>query len=431
MRVVLAVIAALGIVALACSDGSGGEVTPTSTARPSSTPTPVIVATPTVALAIPEWIPADLFGVLEWGQQFIADTVSGKIWELEYSGERRLSYSGSLLAAWLPDGEALVSVTDGSRITFYRGAPGEPLRQTSTLELSNSSAVWRSSGWASNGEILALASGLITDLKTGDIIAELDEPARAVIGWSGDSRYVAFVVGSGIEREVLVWKRDSGLTERISTWSAVWSSAGARLAYGLSRPDPADTGPFEVRVRDFSVGTDIVVGSRETRQSQTPVAWSADDRFLAISLYTDGNHTLIIDMAGERGEVFVPHAEPHSWLGASHTLLATGDSCEYTAGVRDHVVTVEADGSGLRRYSDGSELELYPRASPDGRLVAFDAGGGEKPYGIHLLTLATGEITMLATGGAITLFQNSIDPALVWSSDSRYVAFGVAGGHDC
>ncbi|MCH8901724.1 MAG: hypothetical protein IIC88_05440 [Chloroflexi bacterium] len=322
-----------------------------------------------------------------------------------------------------------MTVTDGTRSTLYRGAPGEPLRETSTLELSTSSAIWHSAGWSSNGELLARASGLITDMKTGDIIAELDEPARSVIGWSADGRYLAFVVGSAGEREVLVWKRDSGLTERISTWSGVWSSTGARLAYGPSRPDPADPGPFEVRVRDFNAGTDTVVNTRDTRAR--PVAWSADDRFLANSLYMDSSSTLIIDMRGERSDVLVPHAEPHSWLGTSHTLLATGDSCEYTAGVRDHVVTVEADGSDLRRYSDGTEREVYPRASPDGRLVAFDAGGGEEPYGIRLLTLATGEITMLATGGAITLFQNSSDPAIVWSPDSRYVVFSTTDGHDC
>ena len=382
-------------------------------------------------MPVPEWIPAALFGEAV-AQQFIADTVSGVVWELKDSGERRPYHFGSRLAAWLPDGEALVTVTDGQRTTLFRGTPGEPLRQTSTLELSTSSAIWHSAGWASNGELLAQASGLITDLKTGDIIAELDGPYRQIIGWSADGRYLAYIVSPRSGREVLVWERDSGLTERISTWSAVWSNTGARLAYGASRLlDPEDTGPFEVRVRDFNAGTDTVVDSENTQRSQTPVAWSADDRFLAISLYVDANTTLIIDMTGERGDVLVPHAEPHAWLGTSHTLLATGDSCEYTEGVRDHVVTVEADGNGLRRYSDGTEREVYPRASPDGRLVAFDAGGGEEPYGIRLLTLATGEITMLATGGAITLFQNSIDPAIVWSPDSRYVVFSTTGGHDC
>ena len=435
MRVILVVIAALGIATLACGDWNEGGVTPTSTAKPLSTSTPAMSAPamlrPTVALPIPEWIAANLFGVLEWGQQFIADTVSGEIWELEYSGERRPSYSGNRLAAWLPNGEALVSVTDGSRTTLYRGAPGEPLRQTSTLEFSNSSTVWRSSGWASNGELLAQASGLITDMKTGDIIAELDEPVRTVIGWSADGRYVAFGVGSASERAVLVWEPESGLTERISTWSAVWSSTGARLAYGPSFSSlPPNTGPFEVRVRDFNAGTDTVVNTRDTRAR--PVAWSADDRFLANSLYMDSSSTLIIDMTGERGEVLVPHAEPHAWLGTSHTLLATGDSCEYTAGVSDHVVTVEADGSGLRRYTDSPLYELYPRASPDGRLVAFDAPAGpEGPSTIRLLTLATGEITVLAAGPAITLFENSIDPALAWSPDGRYVVFGVTEGHDC
>lgn len=416
MRVLFAAIAALGIVALACSDGNGGGVTPTSPAGPQSTSTPVIAATPTpmVALPGPEWIPADLFGVLEWPQQFVADTVSGEIWELKDPGKQ------SLLAAWLPDGEALVSVTDGSSTTLYRGAPGEPLRQTSTLELSTSSAVWRSRGWASNGELLALASGLITDMKTGDIIAELDEPAGPIIGWSADGRYLAYTVFPASGREVLVWERESGLTVNFSGWSAVWSNTGARLAYGpWSSPDPAVRGPYEVRVHDFNAGTDTVVVSRDTLQQPRPIAWSADGRFLAISLFENRTSTLIIDMTGERGEVLVPGAEPHAWLGTSHTLLATGDRCG-----PDHVVTVEADGSGLRRYTE--PLSLYPRASPDGRLVAFD-----RLQEIRLLTLATGEIAVLATGSGLSVSHFSIDPAIVWSPDSRYVVFGVPEGHDC
>ncbi len=413
MRVLFAAIAALGIVALACSDGNEGGVTPTSTAGPQSTSTPVIAATPTpmVALPGPEWIPADLFGVLEWPQHFVADTVSGEIWELKDPGKQ------SLLVAWSPDGEALVSVTDESSTTLYRGVPGEPLRQTSTLELSTSSAVWRSSGWASNGELLALAGGLITDMKTGDIIAELDVSIGPIIGWSADGRYLAYFASPASGGEVLVWERESGLTVGFSGWSAVWSGTGARLAYA---PWSFNTGPVEVRVRDFDAGTDTVVVSRDTLQQPRPVAWSADGRFLAISLFENRTSTLIIDMTGERGEVLVPGAEPHAWLGTSHTLLATGDRCG-----TDHVVTVEADGSGLRRYTD-PPLSMYPRASPDGRLVAF-----ETLREIHLLTLATGEITVLATGSGLSLFHVSIDPAIVWSPDGRYVVFGVPGGHDC
>lgn len=431
MRVLFAAIAALGIVTLACSDGNGGGVTPTSPAGPQSTSTPVIAATPTpmVALSGPEWIPADLFGVLEWPQQFVADTVSGEIWELKDPGKQ------SRLVAWSPDGEALVSVTDEAGSTLYLGVPGEPLRHMFTLEFPSLLTSRPSANWSPDGKLLAYSRGAITDLagdvvlshglivdsESGTVIAELDKPVSTIIGWSADGRYVAFAAGSGNEGEVLVWDRESGLTVGFSGWSAVWSSTGARLAYGPSRsPDPAVRGPYEVRVRDFSgAGTNTVVVSRDILQQPRPIAWSADGRFLAISLFENRTSTLIIDMTGERGEVLVPDAEPHAWLGTSHTLLATGDRCG-----PDHVVTVEADGSGLRRYTE--PLSLYPRASPDGRLVAFD-----RLQEIRLLTLATGEIAVLATGSGLSVSHFSIDPAIVWSPDSRYVVFGVPEGHDC
>ncbi len=82
-----------------------------------------------------------------------------------------------------------------------------------------------------------------------------------------------------------------------------------------------------------------------------------------------------------------------------------------------------ADGNGLRRLTSGPEADNRPTWSPDGLHLAFESWD---PAG----TLSAAVGVMDPDGGhRITIADGLVDPGdLVWSPDSRQVAFGARDG---
>jgi dipeptidyl aminopeptidase/acylaminoacyl peptidase len=62
-----------------------------------------------------------------------------------------------------------------------------------------------------------------------------------------------------------------------------------------------------------------------------------------------------------------------------------------------HVWTIGADGTGLKQLTKGAFDCREPRWSPDGRKIAFSSDRGGR-YGVHLLDVASGEITAFSSG---------------------------------
>jgi Tol biopolymer transport system component len=85
-----------------------------------------------------------------------------------------------------------------------------------------------------------------------------------------------------------------------------------------------------------------------------------------------------------------------------------------------HLWSVAADGSDLQPHTAGTDDHREPRFSPDGRTLAFSADRSERRYAIHLLDLATGQITQVSHG-------KSQDSEPAWSPDGKTLAY-VADG---
>src|SRR3546814_12490864 len=63
-----------------------------------------------------------------------------------------------------------------------------------------------------------------------------------------------------------------------------------------------------------------------------------------------------------------------------------------------HIWSITADGTDLKQHSDGSSDHREPRFSPDGRMIALSSDRSESRYAIHLLVLASGNLTLLSKG---------------------------------
>ncbi len=112
-----------------------------------------------------------------------------------------------------------------------------------------------------------------------------------------------------------------------------------------------------------------------------------------------------------RAEAPVPTAAPA--VAAAPAAAAAGKIAFQTVSGGD-IYLVNADGSGLRRLTDG----LDPALSPDGTRVAFARWG--TPHGIFVLDLRTGQEQRVATA------NRPRSPS--WSQDGARLAFSHQSG---
>ncbi len=85
-----------------------------------------------------------------------------------------------------------------------------------------------------------------------------------------------------------------------------------------------------------------------------------------------------------------------------------------------HIWTIAPDGTGMTQHTSGAFDHREARWSPDGKTIAFASDRSESRYAIHLLDVASGEVTLFSKGKG----QDS-EPA--WSPDGKRIAY-IADG---
>ncbi|MDX3643998.1 amidohydrolase family protein [Streptomyces sp. MB09-02B] len=171
---------------------------------------------------------------------------------------------------------------------------------------------------------------------------------------------------------------------------AATGATGAAAVIGTAGP----AAPADARARTAGAGLSLTF-TRATNGSAT-LAPAGDVLIAEIqsglwSLPRGGGEAVPLTPAG-----LEPNRPTHSPDGA---LVAF---CAYQGG-GFHLWTMRPDGSDLRQRTDGPWDDRAPAWSPDGTRLAFgserggdpDAPSGGSPYRVHVLHLATGEITQV------------------------------------
>ena len=154
-------------------------------------------------------------------------------------------------------------------------------------------------------------------------------------------------------------------------------------------------------------------------------AWSRDGNFFALPAQHGGRDDLVVfDMNRHRVyrriEVAVSGITNPTWSPDGTRLAFTGLSEGMS-----NLFVVDADGTGLRRLTEGRAAALHPSWSPDGRTIAFVTDTGPQsnfaelragPLSIALYDVATGGIELLPG-----MVETNINPQ--WSPDGTSIAF--------
>jgi Tol biopolymer transport system component len=149
-------------------------------------------------------------------------------------------------------------------------------------------------------------------------------------------------------------------------------------------------------------------------------AWSPDNKWLLVS-YDDASHTAwapagavkTLGGAGElgvlKGPVTPVPVATQPAPGKAPAEPALPGKVAFQTGSGGEIYLVNANGSGLRRLTDGMD----PALSPDGNSLAFTRWGA--PHGVFVLDLRTGQERRVASA--------SQPRGPTWSSDGSYLAF--------
>jgi TolB protein len=195
--------------------------------------------------------------------------------------------------------------------------------------------------------------------------------------WSPDGREIAFMSYRGGSPELLILNSDGELRRTFPqhgelNTAPAWSPDGRMLAFSSSRDGNAEI--YLLRIADGAL-------TRLTRHEaiDTSPAWSPDGRAIAFTSDRSGSpqiYTMNADGSGvERLTFEVSYCDAPSWSPDGGRIAFTS---RVPGGFDIFVQTLAAaggppgaGGGALRRLTENTNINEWPRWSPDGRHLVF------------------------------------------------------------
>lgn len=275
----------------------------------------------------------------------------------------------------LPPGDAVpVWSPDGDRIAFFttRGGQGLatiPAAGGSDRRLAESVAPYNA---ALSPDWEWVAKSLYEDGRWRLTVARLDGTQERVLTttpfqtrpvWSPDSQQIAFREASDSLAVIGVQGGPAKRFARGGGWPA-WSPDGTRIAFGGGRPN------IDVHVADLATGEVRTLAAG--RGQQLEPKWSPDGSRIAFLTQVRYGERLRIGVIRPDGTDLTVHPGPgftdddsFSWLPSSRGIVFARDSSQ-------GIYRLDLDtGTVVRLTGFGAT----PAPSPDGRAIAFAAGG--------------------------------------------------------
>ena len=340
------------------------------------------------------------------------------------------SVDSDIQARFSPDGDSIAfqSSRDGGGI-FVMGATGESVRRLTRFGFNPA--------WSPDGrEIVFATESVETDPRdrlgeSGLWIVGLDvgETRLAFEGdavhpdWSPNGFRIAYWAIAGGQRDI--WTITSAGEEAVQVtrdaavdWNPVWSPDGKFLYFSSDRSGSMNL--WRVRM-DEETG--------RTLAEPEPVTSGASGEEMYLTLSSDGRR-LAYGVQDRRANIMMVDFDPSAGTVVGDPIAVTEGSLPvgsvepspdgtslvfYRVGVQEDIFVSNADGTGVRRLTNDSYFDRYPRWSPDGARISFYSNRGS---GYQLWTI---------NPDGSSLRQLTNDPGdlahSAWSPDGSLVAY--------
>ena len=340
------------------------------------------------------------------------------------------SVDSDIQARFSPDGDSIAfqSNRNGGGI-FVMGATGESVRRLTRFGFNPA--------WSPDGrEIVFATESVETDPRdrlgdSGLWIVGLDvgEPRLAFEGdavqpaWSPNGFRLAYWAIAGGQRDI--WTITSAGEEAVQVtrdaavdWNPVWSPDGKFLYFSTDRSGSMNLWRVQI---DEETG--------RTLAEAEPVTAGASGDGMYLTLSSDGSR-IAYGLQDRRANIIRVDFDPSTGTVVGDAITVTEGSLPvgsvepspdgqslvfYRVGVQEDIFVSNADGTGVRRLTNDSYFDRYPRWSPDGTRISFYSNRGS---GYQLWTInPDGRNLRQLTNGPVDVAHSA------WSPDGSRVAY--------